>query len=322
MKAILQYRYGSPDVLELREVEKPVVGDDSVLVRVRAASLNVGDWHYMRGVPYLVRMRGGLSKPKQSRLGSDVAGHVEAVGKNVTQFRPDDAVFGARRGAFGEYVSAGEGNFVLKPDNLTFEQAAGVPVAGLTALQGLRDKGHVQPGQRVLINGASGGVGTFAVQIAKAFGADVTAVCSTRNVEMARSIGADQIIDYTREDFTRGRQRYDMIFDVAGNRSLLACRRVLGSNGTIVLAGVKGGRRMGPILARLLAARALSRVRSQKMLFFLAAIKKEDLIVLKELIEAGKLSPVIDRTYPLSQTPDAIRYLEEGHARGKVIITV
>jgi len=321
MKAIIHHKYGSPDVLELKDIDKPVVDDDTVLVRVRAASVNAFDWHIMRGLPYFVRMEAGLRKPKRSVAGVDVAGHVEAVGKNVTQFQPGDEVFGQRGGAFAEYVCAGENNFVLKPANLTFEQAAAVPMAGFTALQGLRDKGQLQPGQRVLINGAAGGVGTFAVQIAKAFGADVTGVCSTRNVDMARSIGADQVMDYTREDFTRSGQRYDLTLDIAGNRSLSDCRRVMAPNGILVLVGGEG-RRMGPILARLLAAVVWSRFASQKMLPFLAQRNKEDLIILKELIEAGKVTPVIDRTYPLSETPEAIRYLEEGHARGKVVITV
>jgi len=321
MKAIIHHKYGSPDVLELKDIDKPVVDDDTVLVRVRAASVNAFDWHIMRGLPYFVRMEAGLRKPKRSVAGVDVAGHVEAGGKNVTQFQPGDEVFGQRGGAFAEYVCAGENNFVLKPANLTFEQAAAVPMAGFTALQGLRDKGQLQPGQRVLINGAAGGVGTFAVQIAKAFGADVTGVCSTRNVDMARSIGADQVMDYTREDFTRSGQRYDLTLDIAGNRSLSDCRRVMAPNGILVLVGGEG-RRMGPILARLLAAVVWSRFASQKMLPFLAQRNKEDLIILKELIEAGKVTPVIDRTYPLSETPEAIRYLEEGHARGKVVITV
>ncbi|MDQ5853764.1 MAG: NAD(P)-dependent alcohol dehydrogenase [Chloroflexota bacterium] len=321
MKAIVRHKYGSPDNLELKEIARAVVDDDRVLVRVRAASANPYDWHVLRGLPYIVRMQEGLRKPRTQVLGVDVAGHVEAVGKHVTEFQPGDAVFGHRGGAFAEYVCGREHNFVLKPANLTFEQAAAVPVAGFTALQGLRDKGRLQPGQRVLINGASGGVGTFAVQIAKALGAEVTGVCSTRNVDLVRSIGADQVIDYTREDFTRCGQRYDLILDVAGNRSLSAYRRVLASNGTLVLVGAPEGRWLGP-LARLLKARMLSRFVSQRMLWFLAQHSKADLVMLKELIEAGNVTPVVDRIYPLRETPEAIRYLEAGHARGKVIITV
>ena len=323
MKAIVREKYGSPDVLELKDIEKPVVDDDSVLVRVRAASINAYDWHMMRGSPSLVRMSEGLRKPKTTAMGVDLAGQVEAVGRNVTQFRPGDEVFGARGGALAEYVRGTEKSFLVpKPTGLTFEQAAAVNMAGTTALQGLRDRGRIKPGQRVLINGASGGVGTFAVQIAKAFGAHVTAVCSTRNVDMVRSLGADEIIDYTREDFTRNGQRYDLILDVAANRSLLSCRRVLAPDGTLVIVGAADGRRILPIVARLLAAAVLSRLGSQKMRSFLATNSKEDLMVLKELIEAGKLRPVVDRTYPLSETAEAMRYLETGHARAKVVITV
>jgi len=324
MKAIVRERYGSPDVLELKDVDRPVVDDDSVLVRVRAASINAYDWHMMRGLPFLVRMSEGLRKPKSSAMGVDVSGEVEAVGKNVTNFRPGDEVFGARTGSLAEYVRGGPTSaLVPKPAGLTFEQAAAVNMAGTTALQGLRDKGQLKPGQRVLINGAAGGVGTFAVQIAKAFGAHVTAVCSTRNVDMVRSIGADEVVDYTREDFTRLGQQYDLIFDVAASRSLRETRRVLAPNGILVMVGVKGGRQMAPIVARLLTAVVWTRLANKKkMLPFLAKNSKEDLMVLKELIEAGKVRPVIDRTYPLSETAGAMRYLEEGHARGKVVITV
>jgi NADPH:quinone reductase-like Zn-dependent oxidoreductase len=324
MRAIVREKYGPPDVLVLKDIDKPVIDDDGILVRVRAASINAYDWHMMRGSPYLVRLSEGLRRPKRTAMGVDVAGQVEAVGKNVTQFRPGDEVYGARVGSLAEYVRASAKSIlVAKPAGLTFEQAAAVNMAGTTALQGLRDKGQIKPGQRVLINGAAGGVGTFAVQIAKAFGAHVTAVCSTRNVDMVRSIGADEAIDYTREDFTRSEHRYDLILDVAASRSLLDCRRVLGSNGILVVVGAAGGgRRMAPIVARLLGAVVLSRFASQKMLPFLATTTKEDLTVLKELIEAGKVTPVIDRTYPLSETAAAIRYLEEGHARGKVVITV
>ena len=321
MKAIVHGRYGSPDVLELQEIDKPVVSDDTVLVRVRAASVNAYDWHIMRGLPYLVRTSEGLRKPKRSVAGVDLAGEVEEVGKNVTQLRVGDEVFGERGGAFAEYVCAKANNFALKPGNLTFEQAAAVPMAGFTALQALRDKGHVQPGQRVLINGAAGGVGTFAVQIAKAFGADVTGVCSTRHVDIIRSIGADRVIDYTQEDFTRSDLRYDLILDVAASRSLSDCRRVLGSNGIFVVIGAPPGHWIAPV-ARVLAAVLYSRVGSRKMLPFLAKSNNADLVALKELIEAGKVTPVVDRTYALSEAADAIRYLEEGHPQGKVVITV
>jgi NADPH:quinone reductase-like Zn-dependent oxidoreductase len=326
MKAILRHRYGSPDVLELEDIARPVVDDDSVFVRVRAASVNAYDWHILRGRPYLVRMLTGLRKPKSTRVGVDMAGLVEAVGKDVTQFRPGDEVFGHGGGAFAEYVCAGENNFVLKPANLTFEQAAAVPMAGTTALQALRDKGRIRPGQKVLINGAAGGVGTFAVQIAKSFGADVTGVCSTRNVEMVRSIGADHVIDYTREDFTRSGQRYDLMVDIAGSRSLSACRRVLSPDGSLVSVGAAGGPDEQPgsvqVLVGMLEVLLVSRFTSQRLPPFLAKFRKEDLTVLKELIEAGKVTPVIDRPYPLREVPDAIRHLETGHARGKVVITV
>ena len=322
MRAIVYKSYGSPDVLQCQEVEKPTAGDDQVLVKVRAASVNPLDWHYMRGTPYLVRMGTGLRRPKDARLGVDVAGQVETVGRNVTRFRPGDEVFGVARGAFAEYVSASETKLALKPANLTFERAAAVPIAAFTALQGLRDKGRIQPGQKVLINGAAGGVGTFAVQIAKAFGAEVTGVCSTRNVEMVRSIGADHVIDYTRGDFTRSGPSYDLILDSVGNHSLSDLRRVLTPEGTLVLVGGPDkGRWLGP-LADVLEAVVLSRFVSQKILPFLAHSSKDDLIVMKELLETGKVTPVIDRSYSLRDVPDAIRYLEEGHARGKVVIAV
>jgi NADPH:quinone reductase and related Zn-dependent oxidoreductases len=274
----------------------------------------------MRGTPYLVRTKSGLRKPKVTRLGVDVAGQVEAVGKNVTQFQPGDEVFGACKGAFAEYVCASEGALVLKPANVTFEQAAAVPVAAVSALQGLRDKGQIQRGQKVLINGAAGGVGTFAVQIAKVFGADVTGVCSTSNVDMVRSIGAHHVMDYTQQDFTKSGQRYDLIFDSVGNHSLSDCRRALTTEGTLVLVGGPDkGRWLAP-LTGVLTAVVLSRFVSQKLLPFLAHLSKDDLIVLRELLEAGKVAPVIDRSYPLSDVPEAIRYLEKGHARGKVVI--
>ena len=324
MKAIVRERYGSPDALELKDIDKPVIDDDSILVRVRAASINAYDWHMMRGAPFLVRISEGLRKPKNRAMGVDVAGQVEAVGKNVTRFRPGDEVFGARLGSLAEYVRGTDKSFlVAKPANLTFEQAAAVNMAGTTALQGLRDKGQLRPGQRVLINGATGGVGTFAVQIAKALGAHVTAVCGTRNVELVRSLGADEVIDYSKKDFTRTGQRYDVILDVAANRSLADCRRVLSPTGTFVGVGAaKGGRAMAPILFRILGQALLSRFAKQKMASFMATNSKDDLLALKELIEAGKVKPVIDRTYPLSEAADALRYLEEGHARGKVVITV
>ena len=331
MKAIVYHNYGSPDVLKCEEIEKPTPGDDEVLIKVRAASVNPLDWHFMRGTPYIVRIMTGLRKPKDKRLGVDVAGQVEAVGRNVTQFKPGDQVFGSCRGAFAEYACTSESALVIKPDNVTFEQAASVPVAAYTALQGLRDKGQIQPGQKVLINGAAGGVGTFAVQIAKSFGADVTGVCSTRNVDMVRSIGADhganhgadRVIDYTLEDFTKSGQRYDLFFDCVGNHSLSACRRVLNPKGTYIPVGGPGGRWMIGALARSITALVLSRFVSQKLvIFFLAKSSKEDLTLMHELMKAGKVTPVIDKRYRLSEVPEAIRYLEEGHARGKVVITL
>jgi NADPH:quinone reductase-like Zn-dependent oxidoreductase len=322
MKAIVQDRYGPPDVLELREIDKPVAGDDQVLVRVHAASANPADWHYMRGVPYVMRPQAGLGKPKNRVLGRDVAGRVEAVGKDVTRFHPGDEVFAnVEAGGFAEYASVSEDLLVLKPANLTFEQAAAVPLAALTALQGLREKGKVQAGQKVLIIGASGGVGTFAVQIAKVLGADVTGVCSTKNVELVRSLGADHVIDYTETDFTHSGQKYDLILQLAGTRSPSDCRRALTPKGTLVLSsGESDGRWIGPI-DRMIKAVLMSPFVSQNLGTFLAKPNKEDLGFLKELIEAGKVTPVIDRTYSLSEVPEAIRYLEEGHARGKIVIT-
>jgi NADPH:quinone reductase-like Zn-dependent oxidoreductase len=322
MKAIVYERYGSPDVLELKEIDRPEPKDDQVLVKVHAASVNPVDWHSMRGVPSLVRLGGGLRKPKDTGLGADVAGRVEAVGKAVTEFQPGDEVFGMTIKTLAEYVCVSAEGVVPKPDNLTFEQAAAVPVAAITALQGLRDKGQIKPGQKVLVNGASGGVGTFAVQIAKSFGAAVTGVCSTRNLEMVRSIGADQVIDYTREDFTRKGQPYDLILDAAGYSSLADCRRVLASDGTLVLVGAGDGRSMIRIGARLFKALLWSRFGRQKFVFFVAKRTKDDLVFLKELLEAGKVVPVIDRQYSLAEVPEAIRYLEAGHAQGKVVITV
>jgi NADPH:quinone reductase-like Zn-dependent oxidoreductase len=321
LKAFTYHRYGSPDILEFQDVEEPVTKEDEVLVRVRAASVNPRDWHYMRGLPYIVRPQ--LRKLKGGVLGSDIAGEVEAVGKDVTRFRPGDEVYAyVFKGAFGEYTSVPEEDLGLKPTTLTFEQAAAVPLAALTALQGLRDHGGIESGQRVLIIGASGGVGTFAVQIAKWFGAHVTGVCSTRNVDMVRSLGADQVIDYTQEDFTQNGQKYDLILQVAGTLSPADARRALTSKGTLLLSsGESNGRWIGP-LGRILKAVVLSPFVSQRLKPFEAKRKSEDLQVLRELIEAGKVTPVIDRTYPLSDVPEAIRYLEEGHARGKVVITV
>jgi len=327
MKAIRYDAYGPPDVLELRDVDMPAVGDDEVLVRVRAASVNPLDWHFMRGTPYLVRMLAGPLRPRASvgRLGADMAGSVEAVGKNVTKFRPGDEVFGGLedRGTFAEYISIREDAVVLtKPAGLTFEQAASVPVAAFTALQALRDKGRIQPGHKVLVNGASGGVGTFAVQIAKAFGAGVTGVCSTANVEMVASIGAGQVVDYTREDFTQAGRRYDLLVDIAGNRTLSKTRRVLVPKGVLVaVGGPDKGRWIGP-LGRSARMALLSPAVSQRMVSFLAHQSQGDLAVLRELLQTGKVTPVIDRTYPLSEVAEAIRYLEKGHARGKVVITV
>ena len=321
MKAMIYRRYGSPDVLTCEEIAKPTAGDDEVLLRVRAAAANPMDYHLMGGA-YLVRLMTGLLKPKPTCPGADVAGEVEAVGRNVTRFRPGDAVFGGARRAFAEYACASQERVVPKPANLTFEQAAAIPVAGLTALQGLRDKGRLEPGQKVLVNGAAGGVGTFAVQIAKAFGADVTGVCSTGSVDLVRSIGADRVIDYTRDDFTRTGERFDLLFDCVGNRPLSACRRVMTPKGTFVAVGVRpGGRWVGP-LPHLVGLMVSSRLVSQRVVFFVARIIAGDLTVLKELAEAKKLTPVIDRRYTLGEAPEAIRYLREGHARGKVVVTV
>jgi NADPH:quinone reductase-like Zn-dependent oxidoreductase len=326
MKAIVYCDYGVPN-LKFQEIEKPTPEDDQLLVKVRAASVNPLDWHFVEGTPYFMRLIGvGLRKPKDTRLGVDFAGTVEAVGKNVTKFRPGDEVFGGRTGAFAEYVCVREPRAVaLKPANITFEQAASVPIAAITALQGVRDKGKVQPGQKVLINGASGGVGTFAVQIAKSLGADVTGVCSTRNLDMVRSLGADHVIDYTKEDFTKGDQRYDVILDNVANRSLSECRRVLNPDGRYVLIGGGGaneGRWLGPGLTQAFKAMVLSKFVSQKMGMMLGELNQKDLTALADLMQSGKVTPVIDRTYKLSELPQAIQYLEQGHARGKVVINV
>jgi NADPH:quinone reductase-like Zn-dependent oxidoreductase len=326
MKAVIYTDYGSPDVLQLRDIRKPVPNDNQILIKVRAASINPLDWHFMEGTPYIMRAMGvGLRKPKDPRLGVDMAGQVEAVGKNVTQFKPGDEVFGGRDGAFAEYVCArADRAVVLKPAKITFEQAAAVPIAAITALQGLRDKGKIRAGQKVLINGASGGVGTFAVQIAKSFGAEVTGVCSTRNLDLVRSLGADHVIDYTKEDFTKGEQRYDLILDNVGTQPLSGFRHALQPKGICVMIGGGGpndGGLIGP-LGRPVRALLLSPFISQKMSMMIAELNKKDLTILGELIQSGKVTPVIDRTYPLSQIAEAIRYLEQGHARGKVIISV
>ena len=323
MKAAVRDRFGSPDVVELREIEKPTPADDEVLVRVRAASVNPADWYSVTGRPYVGRPQMGLLKPKSNRLGVDFAGQVEAVGKDVTQFRPGDEVFGGRDGAFAEYVCVREERAVVpKPANVTFEQAAAVPIAAITALQGLRDKGQIQPGHMVLINGASGGVGTFAVQIAKALGAEVTGVCSTRNVDLVGSIGADHVVDYSREDFTRSDRRYDLMLDVAGSRSWSECTRVLDPQATLVIVGApKGNRLLGP-LSHIVKVRLAALRSSRKVVFFIAKFNKEDMQVLQELLETGKVTPVIDRRYELSEIADALRYLGEGHAQGKIVLTV
>lgn len=322
MKAFTYQKYGPPDVLELRDIDPPTPDVDQVLVRVRASSVNPVDWHTLTGTPYLVRADAGLFKPKSDRLGTDFAGQVEAVGANVQDVHPGDEVFGARSGAFAEYVCVRHDRAIVpKPAGLTFEQAAAVPVAAVTALQGLRDKGCIQPGQKVLINGASGGVGTFAVQIAKSFGAEVTGVCSTRNAGLAHSIGADHVIDYSREDFARGGRRFDLILDIAGNRPWADYKRVLNPNGIcVVVGGPKTNRWLGP-MAHLIRVRLASVIGSQTAAPFLAKTNKDDLIFLQQLLAAGKVTPVIDRSYPFVDIPSAIRYLAEGHARGKIAIT-
>jgi NADPH:quinone reductase-like Zn-dependent oxidoreductase len=323
MKAIVRTEYGSPDIMELKEVDKPAPKDNQALVKICAASVNPLDWHILRGKPVLVRLMGfGLLKPnpKYQILGADIAGRVEAVGKNVTQFKAGDEVFGEGMGGFAEYVCYSEDKLVLKPAAMTFEQAAAVPVAALTALQGLRDHGRLQAGQQVLINGASGGVGTFAVQIAKALGAHVTGVCSGRNIEMVRSIGADQVIDYTKEDFWQSEKKYDLILDNNAGRSLLKPMRALNSTGTYVFVG--GSAFILTMLQQLILKPFYSRKNGKRNLGMMANMNQADLTFIKELFEAGKVVPVIDRRYTLSEVPEAIRYLEEGHARGKVVITM
>jgi NADPH:quinone reductase-like Zn-dependent oxidoreductase len=322
MKAIVGDTYGSPDVLELRHIDKPEIGDEEVLVRVHAAGVDRGVWHLMTGLPYLSRLAFGLRAPRNAVPGMDLAGVVEAVGRSVSRLQPGDEVFGVGKGSYAEYALAREEKLAPKPANLTFEQAAVLAISGLTALQGLRDHGRVEPGQKVLIIGASGGVGTYAVQIAKAFGAHVTGVCSTTKVSMVRSIGADHVIDYTREDFADGEQIYEVILDIGGSSSLSRLRRALRPRGTLVLVGGEGGGRWLGVVSHLLRARLLSPFVGQNMRTFLSSENHEDMSVLTELIESGKLTPVIDRTYPLAEAPEAMRYLEEGHVRGKVVITV
>jgi NADPH:quinone reductase-like Zn-dependent oxidoreductase len=319
MKAIVKDRYGSPGVLRVEEIEKPAITEDGILVRVHATAINAHDWHMLRGKPYLARLSEGFRAPKERHLGLDVAGIAEEVGANVTDVKPGDAVFGSRYGAFAEFVVSR--NMVPMPAGLTFEQAAAVPTAGLTALQGLRDHGALLAGHRVLIVGAGGGVGTFAVQIGRALGAEVTAVTSSRNLDLLRSIGADNVIDYTRDDFTRGMERYDLILDIGGTRRLSAMRRALAPTGRIVMVAPQPGQWIGPV-ARVVGGIITTRLGGKPARAFLAQVNREDLLVLKELIEAGKVTPVIDRTYPFDQIPEAIRYVERGHARGKVVITV
>ena len=322
MKAIVRDKYGPPDRVELQEVEKPEVTDAGLLVRVRAASVNRVDWYDVTGTPWIARPMTGLRGPKSRFTGRDFAGTVEAVGKDVTDLQPGDEVFGGKKGggSFAEYVGVPT-DVARKPAGLTFEEAAAVPVAALTALQGLRDHGQLQPGQKVLVNGASGGVGTFAVQIAKALGAEVTGVCSTRNVEQARSLGADHVIDYTGEDFTRTGQRYDLILDIAGSKSWSQCRRVLNPNAILVIVGAKGSRLMGP-LGHIAKVRLGALRGNQKAVFFVANFNGPDLAVLSDLLETGKVKPVVERRYELGEVADALRYMGEGHARGKIVIGV
>ncbi|HEY9385051.1 MAG TPA: NAD(P)-dependent alcohol dehydrogenase [Gemmatimonadales bacterium] len=319
MKAAVYRAYGSPDLVLMEEVPKPAPGDEQVLVRVRAAAANAMDSHFMSGF-WLVRPMTGFRRPKPTTPGADLAGEVEAIGRNVTRFKPGDPVFGVARGAFAEYACAPENRLALKPASLSFEQAAAIPVAGLTALQGLRDKAKLQPGQKVLVTGASGGVGSFAVQIAKALGAEVTAVCHTRSMDLVRSLGAARVIDYTREDFTRGADRYDLICDIAGTRPLSACRRVMTPRGTFLAVGVRpGGRWLGPLphLLTLLVSKPLV---SQRVVFFVARINPEDLAAMAQLIETKQVTPAIDRVYPLSEAGAALRRLKEGHPQGKVVV--
>ena len=322
MQAIVQDRYGSAAVLEARTVDKPDIAPNEVLVRVRAAGVNIADWAVMSGLPYIARPVYGLRKPKNGVRGTDVAGTVEAIGSDITRFRPGDEVFGASKGSYAEYAAAAEDELALKPGNITFEQAAAVPMAGLVALQALRDHANVQAGEKVLINGASGGIGTFAVQIAKSLGAEVTAVASTRNLDLLRSIGADHVIDYTKENFTRTGQRYDVILDNVANHSLSALRRALTPTGTLIPNGGGFDHRWMASGGRLVRAFVLFRFGSQKLGNFLVKTTHEDLVVLKELIEAGKVTPVIGATLPLESVSDAVQHMEQGHARGKIVITI
>jgi NADPH:quinone reductase-like Zn-dependent oxidoreductase len=319
MKAVVYEAYGPPEVLKIVEIEKPEVADDEVLVRVRASSVNIAEWYGMTGL-FLARLGGGLVRPKDTRLGTDFAGVVEVVGKDVSNFKPGDEVFGGSNGAYAEYVTVGK-EIAPKPVSITFEEAAAVPMAGLTALQGLRDYGKIQPGQKVLINGASGGVGTFAVQIAKAFGAEVTAVCSTRNIECAYWLGADHVVDYTREDFTRSGQKYDLLFDVVGSQSWSACRRVLKPNATVVLVGGPRTPVIGP-LGHMIKMRLASLGSGRKVVFFVARFTPEDLMALKDLLETGRVKPLVERTYPLAQIAEAMHHLGTGHAQGKIVISM
>jgi len=319
MKAIVYTKYGTPDVLKLQDVEKPVPKDDEALVKVHASSVNIAEWYGMTGL-FLARIGNGLARPKDTRLGADFAGVVEAVGRNISDFKPGDEVFGGRGGSYAEYVTVRKA-IVPKPANVTFEEAASVPTAGITALQGLRDYGKIQPGQKVLINGASGGVGTFAVQIAKAFGAEVTAVCSTKNVECARSLGADQVVDYTKEDFTRSGGQYDLLLDIVGSRSWFSYKRVLMPNATVVIVGGPRTPLIGP-LSHVIKMRLASLGASQKVVFFVAQFTREDMIVLKNLLESGKVKPFVERTYPLNETAEAMRHLGTGHAQGKLVLTM
>lgn len=320
MKAVIHHSYGSPDVLKLADIEKPTVSDDGVLVRIHASSVNPAEWYGMTGL-MVARFTGGLFKPKDTRLGADFAGVAEAVGSKVTDFKPGDEVYGGRSGAFAEYVNV-RNAVVQKPANITFEEAAAVPTAGITALQGLRDHGKIKPGDKVLINGAAGGVGTFAVQIAKAFGAEVTGVTSTKNVELVRSLGADQVVDYTQDDFTRNGNQYDILFDVAGSRTWKEYRRILKPNANFVLVGApKGNKVLGP-LGRIFNLKLASIGASQKFSFFIAQFNRPDLDILREMIESKKVKPVVEKVYPLVQVGDAMRHLETGHAWGKIVLKV
>ena len=323
MKAIVQRQYGPPSVLELQEVDQPTVdGDDRVLIRVRAAAVNPVDWHDMTGTPYIARLQTGLRKPKRATIGTDVAGTVEAVGTKVARVRPGDEVFGGALGSLAEYATAAEDKVASKPANLTFEQAASVPIAALTALQALRDKGKLHSGQTVLINGAAGGVGTFAVQIAKALGAEVTGVCSTANVDMVTALGADHVIDYTKDDFAAGTARFDVMLDNVGNRTLSDCRRVLQPKGIyVIVGGPKKGRLLGPA-GRMVKAFVVFLFAGQKAAPMLAKINHADLAVLADMLASGTITPVIDRTYPLADTADALRHLEGGHTKGKLVVTI